>query len=39
MITDAEKREKMMEFFRKNAYNPLPIIHEKYKRRDSTTLE
>lgn len=37
MATDSEKREKMIEFFRKNAYNPLPVTPEKYKKRDSTT--
>lgn len=34
MIYDAEKKEKMLEFFRKNAYNPLIITPQEHKRRD-----
>jgi hypothetical protein len=39
MVVDTERREKMKEFFRENAYNPLPVIPEKYKRKDSSPLE
>lgn len=34
MNTEAEKREKMMEFFRKNAYNPLTITPQEFKKKE-----
>jgi hypothetical protein len=36
MVTDAEKREKMIEFFRRNAYHPLYQPPEKNKKKDSS---
>jgi len=33
MASDNEKREKMINFFRQNAYNPLPISVEKIKKK------
>ncbi len=37
MIYDAEKKEKMLEFFRKNAYNPLIIPPQEFKRREKSS--
>lgn len=34
MIYDDEKKEKMLEFFRKNAYNPLIITPPELKRKE-----
>jgi hypothetical protein len=39
MVTDVEKKEKMLEFFRMNAYNPLIITPPEFKKRDKSTSE
>lgn len=36
MNFDSEKKEKMMEFFRKNAFNPIMITPEKLKKKDTS---
>jgi hypothetical protein len=37
MIYDAEKKEKMLEFFKKNAFNPLTISPQEFKREDKSS--